>query len=461
MGITNYHTWLEETYPQAHIQIQNNNIYDYIYIDSNHILHHSIYNITTLEEFFDKIRHFFDVIFSNFIAKKAVYINIDGPSTYAKILLQRERRGNMDCSKELSPLVLTPGTKVMEQIESVIHGYVEDLKQYYMQFKPEFYISGNDEYGEGEIKVCKQIIANKIGTHLVIGNDSDLVVLSMAIKPIVDINILFKAKYANKLVSIKKLIELHAEKIGLTQNLANSCMRDDFVIVSLLMGNDYFPKISCIKNTKIWDVYFKFIKKEKCFMMKDGCRYGKRFEMFMVELFNSLSIKYKKEIVYDFGGTRLYLEGLLWCLNMYQTGECSKYDYVYDKKSQHPFMIAILANEHYVVPKSLVHPINSKLYPVFVLPSGAKEFVIEKYKYLLTDDMVKLNERCEICDGLRARLSELHKAIKIMKTFGDNPVSQSKEYGEVMKNLMCHKKKHLNNEGELINKIIEIVNKIA
>src|SRR5439155_15625762 len=94
MGIPYFHNLLKKKYPDSYIQIKNNNIYEYIYIDINFLLHNSIYNCKTEKEFKKKLYNQLDIIFSNFIAKKKVFFNLDGPSPFSKILLQRKRRGN-------------------------------------------------------------------------------------------------------------------------------------------------------------------------------------------------------------------------------------------------------------------------------------------------------------------------------------------------------------------------------
>jgi 5'-3' exonuclease len=94
MGIKNFHQWLHEKFPTAFIPIKNNNIYEYIYIDLNFILHNSIYSCRTEKEFMNRLKNNLDIIFSNFIATKEVFFAIDGPSSFAKIMLQRKRRLN-------------------------------------------------------------------------------------------------------------------------------------------------------------------------------------------------------------------------------------------------------------------------------------------------------------------------------------------------------------------------------
>ena len=74
MGIYNFHTWLREKFPDIYVQIKDNNIYDYIYLDINFILHNAIYESKTEKDFMNRIYNNLDIIFSNFIATKKMLL---------------------------------------------------------------------------------------------------------------------------------------------------------------------------------------------------------------------------------------------------------------------------------------------------------------------------------------------------------------------------------------------------
>ena len=196
MGIKNFHQWLHEKFPTSFIPIKNNNIYEYIYIDLNFILHNSIYSCRTEKDFIHRLTSNLDIIFSNFIATKEVFFAIDGPSSFAKIMLQRKRRldktNKIDKTK-INSLCLTPGIGMMDRFEKQIRRYINNLSYRYKFTKPTFTTSFSDEPNEGEIKICKKVIQNGKNNldyrHLIIGNDSDLIVLAMGMKPVYNINI--------------------------------------------------------------------------------------------------------------------------------------------------------------------------------------------------------------------------------------------------------------------------------
>ena len=186
MGIYNFHTWLREKYPGSYISIKNNSIYEYIYIDVNFILHNSIYGCKTENDFVRKLYLQLDIIFTNFIATKKIFFSLDGPSSFAKIILQRKRRSNTSNKTNgdtISSLYITPGIEPMKRIETYLKSYVDKLKTKYRFINPDTYMSSSNIPDEGEIKICNEVIKNGSSNlnhkHLIIGNDSDLIVLSM------------------------------------------------------------------------------------------------------------------------------------------------------------------------------------------------------------------------------------------------------------------------------------------
>src|SRR3990172_412283 len=259
MGITNFHVWLRHQYPKAHISI------------------------------------------------KKIFFALDGPSSYAKIMLQRKRRvlnSNNINNKSINSLHITPGIEKMQAIEKYIKIYGNKLKNKYRFIMPEIQLSLSNEIDEGEIKICNQVIKNGSANlnyrHLIVGNDSDLIVLSMAMKPIYNINILIRGKGENELVSLKALLKLHSEHIersNTIDELAKSNIRYDFVIISLLMGNDYLPKIGFINYETLWKTYFTVMKtliKTDNLILDDLSFNIKTMQILLFNIYNNLKTGYQK-----------------------------------------------------------------------------------------------------------------------------------------------------------------------
>lgn len=477
MGITNFHTWLKKHYPSSYISIKGNNIYDYIYIDVNFILHNAIYGSKSEKEFINKLFMQLNIIFSNFIATKQIFFALDGPSSYAKILLQRKRRS--DTSKKInkniiSSLYITPGIDKMKIVEKHLLHYITKLEKKYRLYNPQIKISLSSEPDEGEIKISKQVIENGKHDlnlkHLIIGNDSDLIVLSMAMKPIYNINILIKSKDANEIIALSKLLQSYSKYINRNDkliNLAKSNLRDDFVIISVMMGNDYLPKLGCINHENLWKVYYKLINmiSDDRYLIKDGGIFDLEIaRKFMFLIYNNLSAGYRKISIdlYNENRAKSYVQGLLWCLNMYNNGKCPKYDYIYTNNNcVHPYeLFFYLCGEtesvQLIVSES--NPIPLEIYPLLVLPKKAQELIPEKYHNLMNNELAYLYEMedCVKCSDHRSKFKLYYKQIKeeldetIIETLKNKYKNEMTNY---MNHRKIHKKFNINDINSIINSI--------
>ena len=482
MGIQNFHTWLKAKYPGSYIQIKNNNIYEYIYIDVNFMLHHAIYNCKTEDDFIKKLYSQLDIIFANFIATKQIYFSLDGPSSFAKILLQRERRS--DISKNItldtiSSLYITPGVEPMKRIEKYLSIYINKLKVHYRFINPEIIMASSNEPDEGEIKICNKVIKNGIinlnHRHLIIGNDSDLIALSMGMKPIYNINILVKGKSENSLISLSKLLLMHCTNINrpdTIEKLATNTLRDDFVIISIMMGNDYLPKLGYINHDKLWKLYFDLIKSlhdNETLMNANGNFNIDIMKKFFYMLYNNLSKGYKKISINTYNDKRaqMYFEGLLWCLNMYQTGKCPQYDYSYIDSSPHPYelLFHIHANNEIIkLQYSQFPPISAEIYSLIIMPKKAICLIPKKYHKLMNNELKYLYEieECDICATYKKDNKILRIKIKeyeLANIDSDNVLKDkyNKNYSEYLNHRKTHASKFNPND---INKIIELASKI-
>jgi len=482
MGIYNFHAWLRNKFPEIYINIKNNNIYDYIYIDINFLLHNAIYDCKTETEFLKKIYMNLNIIFSNFIATKKIILALDGPSSYAKIVLQRKRRINASTKinkNVINSLCITPGIEFMQNLETNLKIYLNKTTKQYKYLHPEFELLSSNDPDEGEIKICKKLIEygsnNLAYRHLIIGNDSDLIVLSMGMKPIYNINILVKGKDENQLISLEKLLISHASLLGrscIMNELSMSNIRDDYVIISIMMGNDYIPKLGYTNPEMLWKIYYNIMKNRDETLIENNIFNKQMFALILFNIYNKLSNGFKKinSKLYNHTRAQSYLKGLLWCLNMYKTGICSMYDYLYEGHiSPHPYelLFCILAEyDDIAIPYSETNPIKSSMYPLIVMPMRADYLLKKEYQDLMKNELKYLYdaETCIQCDDFRKNLNILLKEKIKMKNNGTSN-KEEKELSQQYKNKLyeykTHKKKHYNTfNHDDINKIIKYVTEL-
>jgi len=476
MGIDNFYKWLKEIHGECFVKSNSDVVYDGIYIDVNHILHNALYGSKKEEQFVKNIYNKLDIIFSNFIATKKIVMAMDGPSPYSKILLQRKRRrmGPPDNTPPgpLNPLHLTPGTEMMAKIGKYIQDYAVNLKKAYKYLNNlEIIVSTCDEPDEGEIKICKEIANNTDinSKHLIIGNDADLVVLAMGLSPKTNINLLVRTNDTQEIISIPRLLKLLQVQLNKNQNPCDqiniSDLRNDFIILSIMNGNDYLPKISYITFETIWDAYKKTMKLHNDTLIKDNKFNLPIWRKFFRILIQTIPKQYRSVILskLQLDCVPEYLTGLIWCMNMYQTGKCSQYDYMYSHKvSPNPIDICYYLefNKDMVitVPKSNVSPIPINIYTLLIVPKKAKGLIPKQYQHLLDTELKYLyeEEECKECHKLKAAISDCYKQFKARDKEDPTSLAPIKDLLAHLKiKTVKHKKKHTNDFGiKDIQKII-------
>lgn len=485
MGIQNFHQILKSNYPDVYISSKNN-VYDYIYIDLNYILHLSVYGAESMYGFKNRIIQNLNIIFSNYIPTKAVYLNIDGPSSYAKIALQKKRRMQFNTDYNRLVLGLTPGTNIMNTIEKWIEQYANQMRHSYKFINPQFFIETSAKPDEGEIKICRQIRINNDSNpnakHLIIGSDSDLIVMSMALKPIRWIYLLIQSKYHHKIISTDILVQKHAEKVMVNSSeIYNHNARLDFALVSMFMGNDYFPKIAYVSSENLWNTYFNLFNysnqnstlittnintnsidgQNNCTNLKYSVQ---MMTALLFQLYNSMKQQYKSFSMNDYSPKRCqnYLTGILWCLDMYNSGSCKQYDYIYLYDTPHPYelLLHINFNQNISIKKSPIQPIPIDTYPVMVLPYKAKELIPKKYHQIVEKELRFLYEieECKICQCIHKDLSKIQGDLRKAREIKEDDSKLKKDYKRKTNEHSNHKMVHNLNFGiKEIRKVLSII----
>lgn len=370
MGIHNLNSYIYKNYNECFIKKY---IFDYIYLDLNHILHNCISYSHSKNQFLFLLSKSLDTIFNNYIAKRKIFIAVDGTSPYSKILLQRKRRFNFSEKTKtgyLNPLFLTPGTYLMQDIHNFINDYIPFLKNKYKYIKIDIEFSNSNSYGEGEIKIMNNIVKNNSidYSHMIIGNDADLIVSSLS-SNINNIYILMKQKKSYSLLSIDYLITLIflkssiinidnklnfnnlSKKIYFFDKLFND-FKLDISFLFLIFGNDYLPKIYYINFDNILKSFFAYLNYQFVpifyFDKNSICFKKDRLYLFFKIVNNNIKNNFKKVNFSNFNDTKNYLEGILWNLYLYSYGVCSSYGFICNVSKIAPFDICnFVLNSNY------------------------------------------------------------------------------------------------------------------
>ena len=179
-------------------------------------------------------------------------------------------------------------------------------------------------------------------------------------------------------------------------------MKRDFSLVSILNGNDYLPKLGFTKLENIWEAYYLTKQNDNTWLIKNNTFDKVFFKKLINNIINTLPVQYKKFNIKLFEKHKVeqYLQGLLWCLVMYETTNCPMYDYIfeYDKSVSPTDILHYIDNYEFNItcPMSYTLPLNTKVCAVLLLPYSLLK---KQYAHLIKEEFKYLYEQelCKIC----------------------------------------------------------------
>ena len=450
MGIKLYYKWMRINHPMA-FQSEWLDVYDHLYVDINYALHYCSYGSKTENDIIGKLIWFLNIVIHKLFPTSSITIADDGPAPLAKLILQRKRRMIPSIESdnvEVSPLIFTPGTSFMSSIRSKLEKYMESVKKMYnVEIK---YILGNE--GEAELKLKHQIMENMArnsqDTHIIISNDADIISMFGTL----DLNSLFKVficsnigvslKKDTEIISIGHLINDHISKYGISY----SCGLD-FTLMSIMLGNDYLPKIYYLDYDKLFSSYKETIQEHIGLIQNNAELNIPVFTLLLKNIISKIKPCYVNKFIksnYDSCLCENYIEGILWCLDMYMKGYCSKYNYMYENEEPpHPSALVCYLNrvEKCKMSDQIYPSIHPNLYTLLLLPKKALSLVHPKFReFADCCEFLYKQETCTVCHMMQGKLNELDK--------------ESQEYSKYQKELHSHEKTHAH---IFVNDITEII----
>jgi hypothetical protein len=325
---------------------------------------------------------------------------------------------------------------------------------------------------EGEMKIRYQLeyisCKNKEDTHIVFSTDSDMILL---LTSCTYLDKIYQAMKKDSILSIGELHKKHCEKYGKT-----STSKNDFIFLSLLMGNDYLPKLQYLTLENLWDAY-KFYSP---YYQKGLVQYDtkekivKTNNIFMYDIINYASKKVKNNFANqcdenDFNKSfyKEYIQGLFWCFGMYVTGMCTDYKFLYNSTEKPHYlglMFAFIVSENtYKITKS--PPIHNDLYGILLIPEKAN-ILLTKEQRMIADKLVIEHpiiyeeERCELCNEYYKTIMNDKKQHRSLPVNGENRGTLQDKIKDDNKKMNAHKKKHGALTYDIIMNINQTFNKI-
>lgn len=421
MGIKNYQSNLIDEYPNIIVK-KPIDIY-YLCIDLNMILHKICHQTNDYVKFLSLIeKEILKLIKKN--NPKFIAIFTDGQAILAKANTQIKRRNKYLYQKSsgICPLNLTPGTPFMNKVD-------ERIKNFLASLKIESYYSPSSENNEGEIKLFNWLVDNKFNEKVcIIGNDSDLIVLALSSRPLLNLYIFNGSSY----ISLFKLIHNLSSLVNKKFSYQNHPIRNDFVLLSLLQGNDYNNKIADFKKLVL--SYKKIqVNSNEFLITRNG-----QLNLNMIKKLLS-NIQTNDENIYNSPDILQYFKCIQWNIDLYNNKSINNFI----PKSICVNIKSILKH----IPKYLKlnkHHVNKWLDPdaylLLLMPSTGKEYLPDRLKHFMEDgSCIKdlFPDPCKKCIEWKAKLKLLDKPptdpkklIEYKKKLSETNISYTKHLNE-------------------------------
>lgn len=469
MGIHNFNKWLLNNHPDIFTHI-NKKEYDNVFIDLNPLLHVAISkHPKDSKDLINKICFLINKILEHIVPTKRLIFSTDGIPSFAKMILQRERRKNMMKNTEITnqtnfinPIIFTPGTEFMNNLANNLDEYFNKLKQQYNN-KIKIIELISMEYDESELKLFNKMKKYKKDNNIIVSNDADVIVIALSIT-----NTKSNINVCNIKNNIYQEISMNKFLNNLLTN--NDKTNLDYVLLMLLMGNDYIPKVNYINLNKLMQVFSKIKTK---LVIKDNNQYIIDNKTFAKLIFRTSSKKIKINSICELKTKKIhnYVQGLIWCLNNYYNGYTQNMFYMYNynklgiKPEELYYYLRINHKIKVLYPLSNTHIMKPtiNIYPAIVLPYKNKFLVKNNYcDYLLKNHSEFYSEElCKTCIEYSKKISDLHITLKYIKDMNDSDENYDQLKKDINKNNMeYHKhKKHIHKRIKY-NKFIEIINEL-
>ncbi|KAL1922980.1 uncharacterized protein VTP21DRAFT_9356 [Calcarisporiella thermophila] len=283
MGVLNLFHWISSRYPSCiKTSVGQQHEADNLYVDMNGVIHDCLNSLTQKRHcdetaIIRNVLYYIDHLVELLKPRKTVFLSMDGVAPRAKMHQQRVRRFRTAMtsgkSTEFDRNSITAGTRFMATLTQELHNFiVYKCERYRTWQEVEVALSGQDMPGEGEYKIMQHIRQHGSDSTrcLVYSRDADFILMSLVSRRLVT---LISKKSSNTFKPTKfTAIEipilrdcLYREFLPLQDSipfhLDSGRLADDFVLLALLVGNDFIPPLSFNTQTPAISFIFEAYKR--------------------------------------------------------------------------------------------------------------------------------------------------------------------------------------------------------
>lgn len=314
MGINGFMKNMHQDKPE-----KKKRIYDSVYIDCNYLLHYFIYNCKNDDDLYKKTYNYLKYLFATIEITNQINLIFDGkhphhlqhinPKKQTQVQRAKYKKESTDYDKQL----IAPNMKIISTFKTYLTQSINSLNKIY---KNNLNTVVNDDSidDEADFKILDAIYESDFKNVCIISRDSDMILIAYSL--------VCKKKICIDILSNLKPIQF------IDVNELNKGYNLDYILIILLLGNDYLPKLSNVDYNTIISNYNKYINHQNPhILVEDKIDYKNLINYLTYIILNKkIKLNYKN---IDNDRFEKYYNNILWCLKKYKVIDNDK-NYVED-----------------------------------------------------------------------------------------------------------------------------------
>jgi hypothetical protein len=303
MGINGFMKNMRQDNPN-----KKNRNYEAVYVDCNYLLHYFIYNCKNDDDLYQKTYSYLKYLFETIDILYQIHLIFDGkhPQHLQQInpkkQTQEQRSKYKKESDDYDKQIIAPKMKIVSTFKTHLIDSINSLKKIY---KKQFEIIINDDSidDEADFKILNGIYESNFKNMCIISRDSDMILIaySLICKKKINIDILS---------NLRPIMFIDVSELNKGYNL-------DYVLIVLLLGNDYLPKLSNVDYDTVITNYNQYLKHENNPILIDYKINYHNFINYLTYIILNKKIKLNLKNIDCFRFEKYY-NNILWCLKKYK-----------------------------------------------------------------------------------------------------------------------------------------------